>query len=68
MNETIKTLLERRSCKSYLPRQVEEEALQQILTAGTYAANGMARQAPKILVLQDPEKITKLERLNASFM
>ena len=68
MNETIKTLLERRSCKSYLPKQVEEDALQQILTAGTYAANGMARQAPKILVLQDPEKIAKLERLNASFM
>ena len=68
MNETIKTLLDRRSCKSYLPKQVVEAVLQLILTAGTYAANGMARQAPKILVLQDPEKIAKLERLNASFM
>lgn len=68
MNETLRTLIERRSCKNYSSRQVEEEALQQILTAGTYAANGMARQAPKILVLQDPEKIRKLEQMNAAIM
>lgn len=68
MNEVIKTLIERRSCKMYADRQVEEEALQEILKAGTYAANGMARQAPKIVVLQKKEDIEALERLNASIM
>ena len=47
---------------------MEEEALGEILKAGTYAANGMARQAPKIVVLQKKEDISALERLNASIM
>lgn len=68
MNEVIRALIERRSCKSFRREQVQEEALQEILKAGTYAANGMARQSPKILVLQDPEDIAALEKLNASIM
>lgn len=68
MNEVLKTLTERRSCKNFTDRQVEETALQEILTAGTYAANGMARQAPKILVLQKKEDIEALEKMNAAIM
>ena len=30
MNEVIKCLVERRSCKKYLPRQVDEVALQAV--------------------------------------
>jgi nitroreductase len=66
MNEVMKCLLERRSCRSYLPKQVEEEALQQILLAGTYAPSGMARQPVKIVVLQDPKDIAELEAMNAA--
>ena len=55
MNEVIKCLVERRSCKKYLPKQVDEAALQEILLAGTYAPSGKNRQAAKILVLQKPE-------------
>ncbi len=68
MNEVIRCLTERRSCRSYSPKQVEEEALQQILLAGTYAASGMARQPAKIVVLQDPAEIARLERMNAAIM
>ena len=68
MNEVIKTLIERRSCKNYTERQVEESALEEILRAGTFAANGMARQSPKIVVLQKPEDICELEQLNAAVM
>ena len=68
MNEVIKTLTERRSCKNYTDRQVEEAALEEILRAGTFAANGMARQSPKILVLQKPEDIRELEQMNAAIM
>ena len=67
MNEVIQCLLTRRSVRSYLPKQVEEEKLQEILLAGTYAASGMGRQAAKIVVLQDPAEIAQLERMNAAF-
>lgn len=68
MNEVMKCLTERRSCRRYLPKQVEEEALQQILLAGTYAPSGMARQPVKIVVLQDPQDIAELEAMNAAFL
>ena len=67
MNEVIQCLLTRRSVRSYLPKQVEEEKLQEILLAGTYAASGMGRQSAKIVVLQDPAEIAQLERMNAAF-
>lgn len=68
MNEVIKCLVERRSCKKYLPKQVDEAALQEILLAGTYAPSGKNRQAAKILVLQKPEDIAAVERLNATVL
>lgn len=68
MNEVIRCLIERRSCRSYCAKQVEEEKLLEILRAGTYAASGMGRQPAKILVLQRPEDIAELERLNADIM
>ena len=68
MNEVIKCLVERRSCKKYLPKQVDEAALQEILLAGTYAPSGRNRQAAKILVLQKPEDIAAVERLNAAVL
>lgn len=68
MNEVIQCLVERRSCKRYLPKQVEEEQLQEILKAGTYAANGRGLQAAKIVVVQDPKELAALERLNAAVL
>ena len=68
MSEVIKCLVERRSCKKYLPKQVDEAALQEILLAGTYAPSGKNRQAAKILVLQKPEDIAAVERLNAAVL
>ena len=41
MNETLKTLEERRSCRSYRPDPIPAEIMDQILEAGTYAATGM---------------------------
>ena len=68
MNEIIKAMLERRSCRSYTGTQVAEEALEQILLAGTYAASGMGRQAAKIVVVQDEETIAQLRKMNATIM
>lgn len=68
MNEVIRCLTERRSCRDFSAKQVDEEALRQILLAGTYAASGMGRQPAKIVVLQKKEDIDALEVLNASIM
>lgn len=68
MNEFIRTLCDRRSCRSYRPTQLREEELADILRAGTYAASGMGRQSAKIVVLQDPKDIARLERMNAEVL
>ena len=65
MNEVIKCLVERRSCRAYKEEQIKNEELDQILKAGTYAATGAGRQSPIIVVLQDKDKIAKVEKLNA---
>lgn len=68
MNEILKCMQERRSCRSFLPKQLDEKTLDAILTAGTYAASGRGRQAAKIIVLQRPEDIAALERMNAAVL
>ena len=65
MNEVIQTILNRRSCKQYLDRPVPEELLDQVLLAGTYAANGRGKQAGRIVALTRPQDVAALERLNA---
>lgn len=68
MNEVIKNMLERRSCRSYKPEMIKEEELEQILTAGMWAPSGMGGQSPKMVVVQKPEVIKKLSELNAAVM
>ncbi len=68
MNESLKTLIERRSCRSYKPDPVPAEILDQILEAGTYAATGMGRQSPIMIAVTDKETRDKLSRMNAAVM
>ena len=68
MNEVLHCLLTRRSVKKYLSQPVEKEKLDAVLEAGTYAACGMGRQAGKIVVLQNPDDIAQLEKMNASIL
>ena len=68
MAETLATLKNRRSCRAYKPEHVEEDKLRAILEAGTYAATGMGKQSPLILVIRDQETRNMLSRLNASIM
>ena len=68
MNEVIKCLCERKSCKKFGNKQIKKEDLDLILKAGTYAPTGKGRQAPIILVLQDKKRIEQLSRLNASIL
>ena len=68
MNETLKTLKERRSCRSYKPDPVPTEILDQILEAGTYAATGMGRQSPIMIAVTDQKTRDRLSRMNADVM
>ncbi len=68
MNETIKNLIERRSCRKYKDEQIKDEELALILKAGEYAPTGMGLQSPKMIVLQNKEIIQKLSKINAKVM
>ena len=53
MNETLKVLESRRSCRSFKPDMVKEDDLKTIIKAGTYAATGMGKQSPIIIAVTD---------------
>ena len=53
MNETLKVLETRRSCRNFRPDMIPDEDIQAILKAGTYAATGMGKQSPIIIAVTD---------------
>ena len=53
MNETLKVLETRRSCRNFKPDMVSDEEIQAIVKAGTFAATGMGKQSPIIIVVKD---------------
>ncbi len=53
MNETLKVLETRRSCRNFKPDMVKEDDLNAIVKAGSYAATGMGKQSPVIIVVKD---------------
>lgn len=68
MSETLKVLETRRSCRAYKPEMIEEEKLQAIIKAGTYAATGMGKQSPIIIAVTNKEMRDKLSAMNAKIM
>ena len=51
MNEVLNAIYERRSVKKYTDRPVPAELLDEILKAGSFAANGKAWQAPVMVAV-----------------
>ena len=66
--ETITTLKTRRSCRAYKADHVEEEKLNAIVEAGTYAPTGMGKQSPIILVIKDKGVRDQLAKINAAVL
>ncbi len=64
MNETLKVLETRRSCRNFRPDMVEAEKLEAIIKAGTYAATGMGKQSPIIIAVTDKELRDKIAEEN----
>ena len=66
MNETLKTLRDRRSVRKYQAKQITGAELDAILEAGLWAASGHGWQTPVMVVIQDAETLEKLEKANAA--
>ena len=65
MNETLKTLRDRRSVRKYQAKQISDTELNAILEGGLWAASGHGWQTP-VMVVQDAEMLEKLEKANAA--
>ena len=69
MNETLKVLETRRSCRNFDPDQmISEEDLNAIIKAGTYAPTGMGKQSPIIIAVTNKEMRDKISKENAKIM
>lgn len=64
MNETLKVLESRRSCRNFKPDMIKKEELEAILKASTYAPTGMGKQSPVILAVTDKELRDKISEEN----
>lgn len=64
MNETIKSIIERRSIRKYKQEQITNEELNLILQAGSYSPNAGGRQSPIMVVLQNKDIILRLGRIS----
>lgn len=68
MNETINTLLNRRSIRKYKPEQIKDEELNVVLEAGKYAPSAMNQQSSLFIVIQNKELREKISKMNAVVM
>ena len=59
MNETMKTILTRRSIRSFQEKPIPEEDVKQLVDAALHAPSGMGKQTWKFTVVMNREKIQK---------
>ena len=65
-NEVLNTMKTRRSCRCYLDKMPEPEALNAVLEAGTWAPTGMGRQSPVIVCIQNKADRDTLSKMNTA--
>lgn len=58
----------RRACRSFSNREVEDSKIKEIVEAGLLAPSGMNRQTPIIIVIKDKKTRDQLMKLNAQIM
>jgi len=64
MNETMTTLLNRRSIRAFRAQQISDEELNAVLEAGKYAPSGANQQSALLIVVQDPQARATITRMN----
>ncbi len=60
INETLKTLESRRSCRAFKPDMITDEELNAVIKAGTYAPSGMGKQSSIIIAVTNKEMRDKI--------
>ena len=66
--DAIEMLKTRRSCRAYKKEQIKDSELDTVLECGLAAPAAMNIQEVKIVVVQEPDKLAKLSKLNAQVM
>ena len=66
MNETIRTLLTRRSVRQYRDEMIPDDILDTILEAGLYAPSGRNFQPVTLVAVRDRAVRDRLSRMNAA--
>ncbi len=67
-NKVLECLETRRSFRRYRSEMVEEEKLDAILKAATYAPTGMGKQSPVIVLVKNKEVRDQIAAMNAKVM
>lgn len=67
-NVVLSKMKSRRSIRKFKPDMIPKEVIDQIITAGTYAATAVNRQSPIIIAVTNREMRDKLSRLNAEIL
>ncbi len=68
MNETIKTLINRSSCKAYSEKPLPEELINEVVETGLYAPSAMGQQNTACIVVSNKEVRDILENENGKVM
>jgi len=68
MNETIKTLLSRRSIRSYTDKVIRDDLLEKIIECGLFAATAMGRQPWHFTVVRNRAVLDEIVDINRKIM
>ena len=68
MNEIIKAMETRHSCRAYKSDMPPKELIEKVCEAGTFAATGMNRQSPLMIAVTNKELRDRLSKMNAAIM
>ena len=68
MNETLKTIMTRRSVKSYSSKMPSREDIDAVIKAGLAAASGRNAQSAVVVAITDKEMRDKYSRANAEVL
>ncbi len=66
MNETVKNLVSRKSCRKFKPEHISRQEMEDIVAAGLNAPSGMNRQPARFVVVQDDAMVEQLSKMNAA--
>ena len=68
MNETLRTIASRYSCRDYQEQMPSDEALRLIAEAAVQAPSGMNRQAWRVVVVKDRELMRDMEQEGMAYI